>query len=238
MTRALPLPSLTRRLAAAGRLNNVARWLHDVPGAFISGGDHAIVAGVWTERTARRYAAAVGRTGRLVVLEANPTTANRLTESLADLPQVKVIAKALWRDCDGVEFFHAEASDYQGFNRVTATGVPADLDTLVDSPELSRVESTSLDALGDEIDFSRLAHISMTINGAEAESVNASAVCLAPKRPLFVATWSEFPEFGPAVESSLTERGFDVAVSTGRGAQTRWSSLDLRYVLGYHPGST
>lgn len=233
----LGLAKPVAQAAQTNRLGPVARWLHDVPGAFLRPGDHAIVAGVWTPRTARRYAHAVGNTGRLLVLEANQETGDKLAEELGDLPQVTVINRALWKDDSGVEFFHAPVGEYQGFNRVSATGVPDVLDTMVEGAVRSMIPSVGLDDLGDEISFAKLRHISMTINGSEVEALEHSNECLSKAAQLFVATWTEYPEFGPRVEAALTNNGFDVATSTGRGAKNRWSDLDLRYVLGFKPGT-
>lgn len=221
------------RLARAGQLDPVSRWFHDVPGAFLRTGDHAIVAGVWTPRTARRYAQAVGAAGRLVVLEANPETGDNLAAELSDLAQVTVINRALWKDDSGVEFFHAPVGSYQGYNRVSATGIPDELDTMVEGAVRSTIPSVGLDDLGDEVSFAKLAHVSMTINGSEVEALEHSRLCLTQSDRLFVATWSEYPAFGPKVEAALDANGFDVSTSRGRGAKTRWSELDLRYVLGF-----
>lgn len=209
-----------------------ARLAHDVPPAFLRPGDHAVVAGVWSARTAGRYAKAVGPRGRVLVVEASPERAAELGDELRSYRQVEVVSAALWGSTGSVEFFAAGHGEYAGFNRVAATGLSDDLLSMVEQPRTIEVACVSLDSLLEKLDPHMLRKVSLTINGSEIAALEGASSLYEHARDVRTGIWSEFPKFGPEAIRILEGYGQRTSTTFGRQARLRWGSLDLRYILG------
>ncbi len=132
--------------------------------------------GAYSGRSTKAFADAVGETGRVIAVEADPGCFACLCENLGpvDFPTVELVNAALWAD-DGTVEFQAEAN--QGSTVASASRRDSNV---------IEVQALTPESLFKQTECDRVDAVKIDIEGAEYSVVPAFASLLGSVRPAFV----------------------------------------------------
>ena len=196
----------------------------------VNPGDTAIQVGTPNVRTMYEYSAAVGRHGRAVIIEAEPSNVERLRAAVASLPHpnVRIVAKGAWRTKGRLAL---SLSPHRGDHKFAVPGIRHDND---DRPgntyERSvEVDVDTLDAIIGDEGLDRVDFVNITVNGAELEVLKGAEELLR-RRPLRLwikghARQADGRPINEALIAMLTARGFTARRTAGEpaiGAKPEW----------------
>lgn len=137
-------------------------------------GDHIVVVGAGVGHQLITFSKHVGRTGRVIAIEAHPTTFRCLQQMCAynHLPNVTLLHRAIL-DREG-EVYMEDRTNYQA-NRVVPhqTGVP--------------VKATTLDHVLDELQIRHVHFLLMNIEGAETAAIKGMHHTIARTHSVVIA---------------------------------------------------
>jgi len=136
----------------------------------VSCGETAVQIGTPRPRTVRRFCRAVGRTGRVIVFEAEPNNFARLKEATEreGLANVILIPAAAWCESGDGELL---ISPFSGDHKVGIDGVRVDNDLRNGNRQMEKIKCRFLridDALA-ELGVGSIDYLSVTVNGGELE---------------------------------------------------------------------
>jgi FkbM family methyltransferase len=196
-------------------------------------GDTAIDVGANAGWHTLLMACRVGSGGRVVAVEPNPSSRERLEHAIAinRLTNVRVDSRAL-ADREGSRRFEAPPAGHvwDGTGRLTADDVGSGFSRIEASEKSSVVSVTTIDALAAEHSLDRVALIKIDVEGWEPAVLRGAATVLRTSRPALIF------EYDPAyVERSgaggdelvtwLRDFGYRLHVLRPRGAPLRVVAL-------------
>jgi len=184
------------------------RRLRDRPTFYVARGETAIVCGVHRAETVRSFLDAVGPRGRLMIIEANPATQDRLQRRFLDASNLVWVSCGVWNGPGSMEFLVGE--DYQGFNRLDNARMQPFPERVYGAPRKISIRTASLDQIAAEAVFERADHLNLTINGAELQALDGIARLRAGNPRMRIAITTEMPHPGEAVVDTLRTMGYRV----------------------------
>lgn len=194
-------------------------------------GETVFVCGVFQESTVIDFSRTVGPSGRVVVVEANPSNAERLRRAVP-LSNVDVVNRAVWSKDEELEFEFAATSEAQHYNRVHDPSLQPFPTHMVEAPETVKVLGERIGSTMDRLGISRIDHLNLTVNGAELAAFRGDQGAELAPRVSRVYAHVEFPDPGDAFLARLVELGFRTKTS-GR-LNSRNPKIDLHRVYAWH----
>jgi FkbM family methyltransferase len=194
-------------------------------------GETAVLVGVFSAETVRRFLAAVGPDGTVVVVEANPANIARIRHAVGERPNLVFVNKAVWKQKGTVSFLASRLEGTQGYNRIK-TGDIADYPYHMEK-EVSeiQVECDRLDAILGDLALRRVDHVNLTCNGAEVTALESLLPLMAANPGLRVYANTQAPMPFEAYVATLKAHGFRYYVS--RVANVRNKQIELKRVYAF-----
>ncbi|HET8692566.1 MAG TPA: hypothetical protein VFM30_10585, partial [Steroidobacteraceae bacterium] len=81
-------------------------------------GETAVLVGVFSPTTVRRFLDAVGAAGQVVVVEANAANIARIRGELGPRRNLACVNKAVWKEKGTITFLASNVASTQGYNRI------------------------------------------------------------------------------------------------------------------------
>lgn len=188
-------------------------------------GETVCACGVFQTATVLDFAAAVGPSGRLVVIEANPDNTERLLrDPLPD--QVTIVNRAVWSEDTELEFIFASQDTHQHYNRISDPEVEHFPTHMVANPNTTKVLGERIGTTLDRLGIDKLDHLHLTVNGAELAAFAGEQGADLARRVSRIYAHTEFPHPGAQFVSRLRELGFRTRVSERLNARN--PDIDLR----------
>lgn len=179
----------------------------------IRSGESCIIAGIYSESTIKAFSQAAGSGGRVVVVEANPANVERLETACGSLQNVKIINKAIWREKGEMDFLMSIQEKDQGYNRLASDELQEFPEHMDDKPQTVKVPTDTLGNIASEFGISKLAHINLTINGAELQAMEGMADIRRQHPGVRIYINSETPDPAEKTIAMLRDLGFRVYLS-------------------------
>jgi FkbM family methyltransferase len=225
--RHIPQSALKERIKVATlRVQNHLPWRLQV-----NGGETAIQVGTPNPRTVARYSKSAGPTGRVVIVEAEPSNVERLRMALPRLPHrnVTVVHRGAWSEPGTLRLV---LSPYKGDHKFPVSGIVHDNDYRPENTYDQSVEVAvdTVDNIVQAQSLARVDFVSITVNGAEIEVLKGCEKILG-RRPMriYVKAHARHATGAPISESimaMLRSRGFTVTRSFGEravGTHPEWT---------------
>ena len=191
----------------------------------------AVLAGIFDEGTVRDFQRAVGRQGRVVVIEANPANVQRLEATFAGAENIDLVSKAVWNSRSTTQFL-ASAGEEQGYNRLDSAELQPFPYHMDENPLTITVQTDTLDAIVESLSCGVVHHLNLTINGAELHALDGITQILASSPQLRIYINSESPAPYHAVVKKLGDMGFEVY--TSRIGRTVNKRIQLMRIYAVH----
>jgi FkbM family methyltransferase len=176
-------------------------------------GESCIIAGIYSESTIQAFSQAAGPDGLVVVVEANPANVERLEKACGFMENVKITNKAIWREKGEMDFLMSAQEKDQGYNRLASAELQEFPEHMDDKPQIVKVPTDTLGNIACEFKISNLAHINLTINGAELQAMEGMADIRHKHPGVRIYINSETPDPAEKTIVKLNEIGFKVHVS-------------------------
>jgi len=135
----------------------------------VNKGDTAVQVGTPNVYTMKRYSRLVGKTGLVVIVEADPNNASDLRESLSDMPfqNVEIVCKGAWSEAGRMKL--EKSDDFKGDHKINVEEVYVDNDYRTEFSDYIEIEVDTVDNILADIGCNSLDYLSVTVNGAELE---------------------------------------------------------------------
>ena len=179
----------------------------------VARGETCVLAGIYNADTIIGFSSIVGGLGEVIVIEANPQNAERLTNETKHLSNVVLTNKAVWNAKGEMEFICSQSSKDQAFNRLASEELqefPLHIDA---SPLKVMVETSSIPDILKELNIHKVDHINLTINGAELQALEGLSELRRNNPDVRAYINSETPDPALKVIDGLKECGFKVFTS-------------------------
>ncbi|MBD3318136.1 MAG: FkbM family methyltransferase [Chitinivibrionales bacterium] len=173
-------------------------------------GETVFLCGVFNEGYVRNYLETVGESGKIIVVEANTSNANKLKNKFASYRNVIVLNRAIWNKRGTMEFVAGGEDDAQGYNRIEEKSISDFPTKLVKTVVHQKVETSTLDHIAADLNLPIVHQINLTINGAEYCALNGmeSLLKINPRLRLYIN--SQRPDPAYKVVDKLKSMGFKV----------------------------
>jgi len=208
-----PIRSVIHALIG-NRFNGWFLWLVGYRAVhMIRSGESCIIAGIYSESTIEAFSQAAGPNGRVVVVEANPANVVRLNKTCGSLSNVLITNKAIWREKGEMDFLVSVQEKDQGYNRLASAELQEFPKHMDEKPQMVKVPTDTLGNIASEFGISKLAHINLTINGAELQAMEGIKEIhrLHPGVRIYIN--SETPDPAENTITKLRELGFKIYLS-------------------------
>ncbi len=198
--------------------------------------DQMVLCGNWSCKEVMNYHQAIGKNGRLLVMEANAETSKRVAEEFDKQPNnhpkenVRFIPKGIWNKKCNLQMVQS-LGDYSGFDRLATEEIsefPEQLQTK------TREVSVSVDSLDNIILTSHLERVDLvvlTVNGAETAAFQGMSNLLEQNPKLRIIVNSNYPQpFNKLTELMKTA---GMSVYYHKPKQVYWKDPDFNYACVY-----
>ncbi len=228
----LTLLRLANRAFPEGRVKNRLRSaLFSIRGAvprelMVGRGECAVQVGMNLMRNIARISKFVGETARVVIVEANESTANDIKQFMAahSIENITVIAKGAWKEKGQFKFLIATS---RGVDRLDVKDIMMPVETK-GRPYMSRqvIEVDTIDNMMREVGVEAIDYIEITVNGAELQVLQGMEHMLKKTTRLFIAGRARSRQTGEAmnvkIASFLQRRGFSTKIARGSKQMRSW----------------
>jgi|GEM_PF-4410826 len=187
-----------------GRLRSVIRILADE-------GDTVVLGGVYVPKTIRNWLDVLGESGKLIAIEANPSSVKSLGLEFQGISNLKLVSKAIW-DGPGKITFTASATDYQGWGRVKDDAISSYPSQFDDTAYDIEVEADSIDNIVSELDIHKVDVVYLTINDAQIKAIDGLGDVMKNNKNIRIMMHSRTPY--PAKECVEKLRSLGMRAST------------------------
>ena len=198
-------------------------------------GETAVLVGIFSDGTVRRFLDAVTKTGMVVVIEANPANVARIQRRLGHRRNLIFVNKAVWTDRGTMAFIASDVETTQGYNRIKTSEIadyPYHMEQQV--TEIT-VECDRLDAILKDLKLGRIDHINLTCNGAEVAALDSIQDLIRTQPHLRIYANTQAPSPYREYIDRLQEYGFKYHVTPVR--KVRNKQIELNRVYAYLPQS-
>ncbi len=195
-------------------------------------GETVFLCGIFQESTVLDFAATVGPTGRVVVVEANPQNTDRLRRNIT-ATNVTIENRAVWNTDEDLEFMFAPEEDAQHYNRVSTDALQPFPTHMVKTPGKVAVRGERIGTTMDRLGIERLDHLNLTVNGAELAAFDGASGASLSDRVDRVYAHTELPDPGQPFAARLQELGYRTRMS--EKLTTRNPAIDLRRLYAWRP---
>jgi FkbM family methyltransferase len=194
-------------------------------------GETAVLVGVFSVGTVRRFLDAVGSKGTVVVVEANPANVARIRCQFESRDNLIFVNKAVWKEKGTITFIASDLESTQGYNRIKTDEIaeyPYHMERKVSEIQ---VECDRLDAILRDLELQRVDHVNLTCNGAEVTALESLIPLMSRHPGIRVYANTQAPQpFGQYV-SVLQAHGFRYHVS--QVSKVRNQRIQLNRVYAY-----
>lgn len=170
-------------------------------------GETVVLAGIFSPRTVLNFRDAVGPSGKVCVIEANPETAEKLQHAFREFSNVSIVSQALWNE-RGETTFVASKTNMHGFDRIIDNDIqPFPHKLVVDSKKMT-IRTDSLDNILRGLSINRIDHVNLTINGAELQALDGMKNTFKQNPCLRMYINTQYPYPSDLVLAKLQNTGF------------------------------
>lgn len=204
----------------------------------VNRGDTVVQIGTPWPKTLHRFRKAIGKTGKLIIFEAEPTNFSNLKQASdkADYDNVFLINGAAWSENKQGQL---SISPYSGDHKIHQDSVDMDNDLRPGNISMDTidVEFYRIDDALAELGISSINYLSVTVNGAEFEVLKGSEKTLKASNNIRVyakghARLANGQPLHSVIAPYLTSLGFKTKITRGEPSSTKdntwlWRSGDV-----------
>ena len=195
-------------------------------------GDSCLIAGIYSELTIQSFSKAVGISGQVIVVEANPENVIRLTKACHSLKNVVILNNALWRDKGEMESLMSSKEKDQGYNRLSSNELQEFPEHIDDNPQTVKVSTDTISNIINDSEVRKVDHINLTVNGAELQVVENVNTILRDHPGVRIYINSEVPDPAESTIEMLRKSGMKVYLSRWIRTVNKKISLVRIYAIG------
>lgn len=135
----------------------------------VNKGDTAVQVGTPNVYTMRRFSRLVGKTGRIIIVEAEPGNAKVLESALLSMPNknVTIVNKGAWSKPGTMKL--EKSDEFKGDHKISVDDVFVDNDYRTEFSSSVEIEVDTVDNILAELGCKSIDYLSITVNGAELE---------------------------------------------------------------------
>jgi FkbM family methyltransferase len=205
--------SILKALLGAGWMRYVSARRRSSPVFLAQRGETVVLGGVYVEATVRRWLDAVGRRGKLIIIEANPASILALQEKLGVRDNVILVSQGIWSEKGSLSFVVSDG-EYQGWARLDHPDIgeyPRDLDPGAREIE---IEVDTLDNILSRVGVQKVDLVNLTINDAHLQALDGVERLLANNPNVRFYILSRTPSPGDETVVKLKALGMKVISRT------------------------
>jgi FkbM family methyltransferase len=199
----------------------------------VDDGDTVMQVGTPNVATVERYVRAVGTSGRVVVIEADPSNAERLGDFVKarGWTNVTIVNRGAWSSAGTLVL---SRSPHAGDHKIAVPGVVMDNDFKPENEQYADVtiEVCTLDQVVTDLGLDTVHYLAVTVNGAELEVLRGAQQVIGRVRRIFSKAHARMADGTPLnrpIAAFLEGNGFSVQVTRGEpavGANPQWRMRD------------
>ena len=179
----------------------------------VSAGETCVLAGIYNANTIIDFSTAIGNSGRVIVIEANPENAERLKSETKDLANVTIVNRAVWNAKGEMKFICSLSDKDQGYNRLDSTDLQHFPTHMDERPQSVMVQTDTIPNILKELNIDQVDHINLTINGAEFQALEGLSELRNRNPGTRIYINSETPDPALKLIDGLENHGFKVYTS-------------------------
>ena len=182
LIRYIPFPKLKHKLSLAvlGERNSLPLYLG------VTKGDTAVQIGTPNILTLNRFSRLVGKNGTVVIVEAEPSNAEKLKAEIGrrEIDNVHIVSKGAWSSKGSIIL--NKSDDFDGDHKIEVPNVCMDNDFRTEYKEKIEIEVDTVDNILSELNLNEINYLSVTVNGAEHEVLKGCVETLSRSRNIRV----------------------------------------------------
>jgi FkbM family methyltransferase len=178
----------------------------------VEAGETVVVCGVWQKGTIKQYSSIVGPTGRVVFIEANPDTVERLSRITADMSWVTWVNRAVWSEPREMPFVRS-LTDRHSWDRVLDEKAKGTFPyEKVAYHEEITVFADTIDNIMRNLGIKFIDHLNLTVNRCEFEALEGARGIIEASPDMRLRLPSRVGEIRHMVKT-IKDMGFTVHVA-------------------------
>ena len=202
----------------------------------VNPGETCVLAGIFNASTIESFLSAVGKNGKVIIVEAGSGNVKRLKEEIASSiglqDNLYFVNKAVWNKKGSMGFISPDDTETQGFNRLASDELQSFPYHLIANPKTIDVETDTLDSIAEETNCDVIHHVNLTINGAELQALDGISEIVEKNPQVRIYINSEYEMPCVQVLEKLKNMNFNVFTKPIKNTTNK--RIKLVRIYAYH----